>query len=75
MEEAFEAAHGLRELRGWLHLRAVREERVYVVEPNLYTQPSASSLVEGTELLAHLLHPQVFPHYANGQTRFIRFAS
>jgi len=75
MEEICETAHGLRKLRGWSHLRAVREKRVYVVEPNLYTQPSASSLVEGMELLAHLLHPEVFPHDANGPTRFIRFAS
>ncbi|MEC8719137.1 MAG: ABC transporter substrate-binding protein, partial [Verrucomicrobiota bacterium] len=75
MEEICEAGHGLRKLRGWSHLRAVREKRVYAVEPNLYTQPSASSLVEGMELLAHLLHPEVFPHDANGPTRFIRFAS
>jgi len=75
MEEICEAAHGLRKLRGWSHLRAVRAKRVYVVEPNLYTQPSASSLVEGMELLAHLLHPEVFPHDGNGPTRFIRFAS
>ena len=75
MEEACEAAHGLRKLCGWSHLRAVREERVYVVESNLYTQPSASSLVQGMELLAHLLHPEVFPHDANGSTRSIRFVS
>lgn len=44
---------------GWDELLAVREERVYVVDGNLFTQPS-TTLVDGIELLAALFHPRIF---------------
>lgn len=42
---------------GWSEMRAIREGRVYLVHPDLFTCPS-TSLVEGVELLAALLHPE-----------------
>ena len=42
---------------GWSDLRSVREQRVFIVDFDLFTQPSAATLVDGIELLAALFHP------------------
>ena len=46
---------------GWSDLRAVREQQVFVVDYDLFTQSSAATLVDGIELLAALFHPDIFP--------------
>ena len=45
---------------GWNSLAAVQNGQVYVVDFDLFTQPSASTLVQGIEMLAALFHPQLF---------------
>ena len=45
---------------GWTDLRAVQEQRVFIVDFDLFTQPSAATLVDGIELLAALFHPTIF---------------
>lgn len=45
-------------LQGWWSLPAVRGGQVYVVEGALLTR-AGPRLVEGVEVLAHILHPQV----------------
>ena len=50
----------LTERPGWNDLRAVREQRVFIVSFDLFTQSSASTLVDGIELLAALFHPGIF---------------
>lgn len=50
----------LTERPGWAELRAVREQRVFVVDYDLFTQSSAATLVDGIELLAALFHPNIF---------------
>jgi iron complex transport system substrate-binding protein len=42
-------------------LPAVREGRVYAVDANSYFARPGPRVVEGTELLAHLIHPEAFP--------------
>ena len=49
--------HLLKEHRGWERLKAVRNNAVYVVDYELFTQSSAATLVDGIELLAGLFHP------------------
>jgi iron complex transport system substrate-binding protein len=44
----------------WKQFQAVANKQVYVVDFDLFTQPSASTLVDGIELLAALFHPQLF---------------
>lgn len=44
----------------WNNLRAVREGRVYLADYDLFTQPSAGTLVAGIELLASFFHPELF---------------
>lgn len=45
---------------GWSKLPAVRDGRVYAVDANSYFARPGPRVVEGTELLAHLIHPDVF---------------
>jgi len=50
----------LARMSGWSEMRAVQTKQVYLADYDLFTQPSASTLVEGIELLATLFHPQLF---------------
>ena len=45
---------------GWDQLPAVCANRVYAVDANSYFARPGPRVVEGTELLAHLLHPDLF---------------
>src|SRR5713226_5077935 len=45
---------------GWSELPAVRDGRVYAVDANSYFARPGPRVVEGTELLAHLIHPELF---------------
>ncbi len=45
---------------GWSELPAVRGGRVYAVDANSYFARPGPRVVEGTELLAHLIHPDLF---------------
>jgi len=45
---------------GWRDLPAVRSGRVYAVDANSYFARPGPRVVEGTELLAHLIHPTRF---------------
>ena len=54
-----EARH-LPALNGWKELFAVKNNRVWAVDANSYFSRPAPRLVEGTEILARILHPEVF---------------
>lgn len=45
---------------GWYNLTAVKNNNVFVVDFDLFTQPSASTLVDGIEVLSALFHPELF---------------
>lgn len=45
---------------GWADIPAVRNNRVYAVDANSYFARPGPRVVEGTELLAHLIHPELF---------------
>jgi iron complex transport system substrate-binding protein len=45
---------------GWSELPAVQNGRVYAVDANSYFARPGPRVVEGTELLAHLIHPDLF---------------
>jgi iron complex transport system substrate-binding protein len=50
----------LTEKPGWKNIRAVQSQHVYLADFDLFTQPSASTLTDGIELLAGLIHPDLF---------------
>ena len=60
LEKAAEQARQLSTCPGWADLPAVRNSRVYAVDANSYFARPGPRVVEGTELLAHLLHPDLF---------------
>jgi iron complex transport system substrate-binding protein len=60
LEKTIEQALQLFTYEGWANLPAVREGRVYAVDANSYFARPGPRVVDGTELLAHLIHPDVF---------------
>lgn len=57
---AAEELHLLSRKPGWDQLHAVRNGAVYLADYDLFTQPSPSTLTDGIELLAALVHPNIF---------------
>jgi iron complex transport system substrate-binding protein len=58
--KALEQASLLRSRPGWSDLPAVKDGRVYAVDANAYFARPGPRLVDGVELLAHLIHPDRF---------------
>lgn len=56
---------------GWCELPAVRNDRVYAVDANSYFARPGPRVVDGTELLAHLIHPDLF-HWKGSPDAFQR---
>lgn len=61
-EETKQELPQLASLPGWWSLPAIRSGQLYVCEQVLFTTPGPR-LVEGTELLARILHPSVAGNY------------
>jgi len=45
---------------GWADLPAARNRRVYVIDASAYTSRSGPRLVTGLEIMAEMLHPELF---------------
>jgi iron complex transport system substrate-binding protein len=58
--KAVEQAKQLLQQPGWRELPAVRNGQVFAVNANAYFARPGPRIVEGTELLAHLIHPEIF---------------
>jgi iron complex transport system substrate-binding protein len=59
-EKAVAQAEQLRQQPGWGDLPAVKDGRVYAVDANAYFARPGPRVVDGVELLAHLIHPEIF---------------
>lgn len=51
---------------GWSEMRAIREDRVRILEEGLFCRPSPR-LIDGLEHLARLAHPELFTAARNGR--------
>lgn len=60
IKRAQEELHLLTQKVEWNQVSAVQSNQVYLADYDLFTQPSASTLVDGIELLAALFHPDIF---------------
>src|SRR5712692_2496357 len=60
LDKVIEQTSQLLKYPGWSQLPAVRDGRVYAVDANSYFARPGPRVVDGTELLAHLIHPEVF---------------
>jgi hypothetical protein len=59
LEKAVEQANLLLQQPGWSDLPAIRDKRVFAVNANAYFARPGPRVVDGVELLAHLIHPQL----------------
>jgi len=71
LDKVIEQAEALCDYPGWSELPAVRNHRVYAVDANSYFARPSLRVVEGTELLAHLIHPDLFA-WQGSATAFAR---
>ncbi len=46
----------------WPNLPAARDQRIFVVDSDVFNRPSPR-LLEGLEILVHLIHPNLFEHH------------
>lgn len=60
-EKAAGQAKQLLQKPGWGNLHAVRNDKVFAVNANAYFARPGPRVVDGVELLAHLIHPELFP--------------
>ncbi|MEO6327546.1 MAG: ABC transporter substrate-binding protein [Ginsengibacter sp.] len=60
LDRSMQEMHLLTEKPGFHELEAVKNGQVFLVDFELFTQPSASTLVDGIDLLAALFHPELF---------------
>ncbi len=60
LEQTIEQSRQLFTYPGWSTLPAVLNGRVYAVDANSYFARPGPRVVDGTELLAHLIHPELF---------------
>jgi iron complex transport system substrate-binding protein len=60
LEQTIRHAARLHEFPGWSTIPAVRNGRVYAVDANAYFARPGPRVVDGCELLAHLIHPDLF---------------
>ena len=44
----------------WASLPAVKNQRVYVIDASAYTSRSGPRLVTGLEIMAEMMHPELF---------------
>jgi iron complex transport system substrate-binding protein len=59
--QVMEEAHVLVSYRGWDKIPAFQSSRIYAVNASAYFSRSGPRVVEGLEILAHIIHPELFP--------------
>jgi iron complex transport system substrate-binding protein len=75
VEEAAEQAKHLLQQLGWNDLPAVLKDRVFAVNANAYFARPGPRVVDGVELLAHLIHPELCDWHDSGNAfRLIHFS-
>lgn len=60
VQRTLEEFHLLSQRPGWHELSAVKNKAVHIADFDLFTQPSASTLVDGIEVLAAIFNPELF---------------
>lgn len=73
VERAMKEMYPLLAQKGWPSLRAVRDKNVFIADFDLFTQSSASTLVDGIELLAGLFHSGTVAVPERLRSKYTRF--
>ena len=61
MPRTVQEAATLEQLEGWHDLPAVKAGRVFAVNGHAFFSRPGPRLVDGLEILAHIIHPEIFP--------------
>src|SRR3989344_3200845 len=56
--------------RGWNKIRAVRQQNVFAVDANSYFSKPSLRTVTGIEILAKMIHPEIFEKIKNPEVSF-----
>jgi iron complex transport system substrate-binding protein len=56
-----EEARVLASYKGWEKIPAFQSSRIYAVNASAYFSRSGPRVVDGLEILAHMIHPEMFP--------------
>jgi len=59
--QVMEEAHVLSSYQGWEKIPAFQSSRIYAVNASAYFSRSGPRVVDGLEILAHIIHPELFP--------------
>lgn len=65
VERAMQEVHLLYNLPGWSDLPAVQRGNVFAVNGSAYFNRSGPRLVDGLEIVAQMIHPEIFPWRAS----------
>jgi len=57
----------------WNNLKAVKNKAVYIADFDMFTQPSASTLVNGIEVLAKIIHPGYYNIDSSLESKFSNY--
>jgi len=59
--QVMEEAHVLESYQGWEKIPAFQSSRIFAVNASAYFSRSGPRVVDGLEILAHIIHPELFP--------------
>jgi iron complex transport system substrate-binding protein len=65
VSQTLRGAPALKQLEGWRDLRAVKGGNVFAANGHAFFSRPGPRLVDGLELLAHIIHPEFFPVQAS----------
>jgi iron complex transport system substrate-binding protein len=60
-DQVMEEAHVLASYADWEKIPAFHTSRIYAVNASAYFSRSGPRVVDGLEILAHIIHPKIFP--------------
>jgi iron complex transport system substrate-binding protein len=59
--QVMQEVHVLGSYQGWEKIPAFQSSRIYAVNASAYFSRSGPRVVDGLEILAHIIHPELFP--------------
>jgi iron complex transport system substrate-binding protein len=65
VSQTLRGAPVLKQLEGWRNLPAVKAGKVFAANGHAFFSRPGPRLIDGLELLAHIIHPEVFPVQAS----------
>ena len=66
LKRAIEDVPLLLKLEGWDDIPAVRNDQVFIIDADAYTSRLGPRLVTGLEIMAEIIHPEVFSEMIPG---------